>query len=80
MVLCIWFLFGKIFKKVNFSVFGGFMVKGVVKWVFGEEFQFIGRMEDDKCFVILGDGGISLMKFFFLSVVGCMVYDVVMIF
>lgn len=38
MVLCIWFLFGKIFKKVNFSVFGGFMVKGVVKWVFGEEF------------------------------------------
>lgn len=55
------------------------MVKGRVKWVPGEEFQFIGRMEDDKCSVILGDGGISPMKLLLLSVAGCTAYDVVMI-
>ncbi len=36
-------------------------------------------MEDDKCSVILGDGGISPMKLLLLSVAGCTAYDVVMI-
>ncbi|AEH24431.1 OsmC family protein [Pyrococcus yayanosii] len=52
-------------------------VRGRVRWVEGE--QFIGRIEDDKCSVILGEGGISPMKLLLLSVAGCTAYDVVMI-
>ncbi|RLF87779.1 OsmC family peroxiredoxin [Thermococci archaeon] len=53
------------------------VVKGKVKWVEGE--QFIGRIEGDKCSVILGEGGISPMKLLLLSVAGCTAFDVVKI-
>jgi putative redox protein len=53
------------------------MVSGKVRWVADE--QFIGRIEGDKCSVILGEGGISPMKLLLLSVAGCTAYDVVMI-
>ncbi len=52
-------------------------VKGKVEW-FKDE-QFIGRIEGDKCSVILGEGGISPMKLLLLSVAGCTAYDIVMI-
>lgn len=52
-------------------------VKGKVEW-FKDE-QFIGRIEGDKCSVILGEGGISPMKLLLLSVAGCTAYDVVLI-
>jgi putative redox protein len=52
-------------------------VRGEVEW-FKDE-QFIGRIEGDKCSVILGEGGISPMKLLLLSVAGCTAYDVVMI-
>lgn len=53
------------------------IVKGIVKWVEGE--QFIGGIEGENCSVILGEGGISPMKLLLLSVAGCTAYDVVMI-
>jgi putative redox protein len=53
------------------------LVKGNVEWV--RDYQFIGRIEGDKCSVILGEGGISPMKLLLLSVAGCTAYDVVMI-
>ncbi|WP_188203174.1 OsmC family protein [Thermococcus camini] len=52
-------------------------VKGKVEWF--KDYQFIGRIESDKCSVILGEGGISPMKLLLLSVAGCTAYDVVMI-
>ncbi|NJE09404.1 OsmC family protein [Thermococcus sp. MAR1] len=52
-------------------------VKGKVEWF--KDYQFIGRIESDKCSVILGEGGISPMKLLLLSVAGCTTYDVVMI-
>ncbi|EEB74882.1 OsmC family protein [Thermococcus sp. AM4] len=52
-------------------------VRGRVEWF--KDYQFIGRIEDDKCSVILGEGGISPMKLLLLSVAGCTAYDVVMI-
>jgi len=53
------------------------IVKGRVKWV--EDMQFVGSLDDDKCSIILGGGGISPMKLLLLSVAGCTAYDVVMI-
>ncbi len=53
------------------------LVKGRVEWF--KDYQFIGRVENDKCSVILGEGGISPMKLLLLSVAGCTAYDVVMI-
>ena len=53
------------------------LVKGRVEWF--KDYQFIGRVEGDKCSVILGEGGISPMKLLLLSVAGCTAYDVVMI-
>jgi putative redox protein len=55
----------------------GDAVRGKVEW-FKDE-QFIGRIEGDKCSVILGEGGISPMKLLLLSVAGCTAYDVVMV-
>ncbi|WP_456450072.1 OsmC family protein [Palaeococcus sp. (in: euryarchaeotes)] len=52
-------------------------VRGKVEWF--KDMQFIGRIEGDKCSVILGEGGISPMKLLLLSVAGCTAYDVVMI-
>jgi putative redox protein len=52
-------------------------VRGKVEWF--KDYQFIGRVESDKCSVILGEGGISPMKLLLLSVAGCTAYDVVMI-
>ncbi|WP_456396101.1 OsmC family protein [Thermococcus sp.] len=52
-------------------------VTGKVEWV--RDYQFIGRISDDKCSVILGEGGISPMKLLLLSVAGCTAYDIVMI-
>jgi len=52
-------------------------VRGKVEWF--KDYQFIGRIADDKCSVILGEGGISPMKLLLLSVAGCTAYDVVMI-
>ncbi|ASJ10207.1 osmotically inducible protein OsmC [Thermococcus sp. P6] len=52
-------------------------VRGTVEWF--KDMQFIGRIEGDKCSVILGEGGISPMKLLLLSVAGCTAYDVVMI-
>ena len=52
-------------------------VKGRVEWF--KDYQFVGRVENDKCSVILGEGGISPMKLLLLSVAGCTAYDVVMI-
>ncbi len=52
-------------------------VKGRVEWF--KDTQFIGRIEGDKCSVILGEGGISPMKLLLLSVAGCTAYDVVLI-
>jgi len=52
-------------------------VRGKVEWF--RDYQFIGRIESDKCSVILGEGGISPMKLLLLSVAGCTAYDVVMI-
>ncbi len=52
-------------------------IKGKVEWF--KDYQFIGRVESDKCSVILGEGGISPMKLLLLSVAGCTAYDVVMI-
>ncbi|WP_456326455.1 OsmC family protein [Palaeococcus sp. (in: euryarchaeotes)] len=52
-------------------------IRGKVEWF--KDMQFIGRIEGDKCSVILGEGGISPMKLLLLSVAGCTAYDVVMI-
>ncbi|WP_297436705.1 OsmC family protein [Thermococcus sp.] len=52
-------------------------VRGRVEWF--KDMQFVGRIEEDKCSVILGEGGISPMKLLLLSVAGCTAYDVVMI-
>jgi len=52
-------------------------VRGRVEWF--KDTQFIGRIEGDKCSVILGEGGVSPMKLLLLSVAGCTAYDVVMI-
>ncbi|ACJ16780.1 Hypothetical stress-inducible protein [Thermococcus onnurineus NA1] len=52
-------------------------VKGRVEWF--KDYQFIGRIENNSCSVILGEGGISPMKLLLLSVAGCTAYDVVMI-
>lgn len=52
-------------------------VRGKVEWF--KDDQFIGRIEGDKCSIILGEGGISPMKLLLLSVAGCTAYDVVMI-
>jgi putative redox protein len=52
-------------------------VRGRVEWF--KDTQFVGRIEEDKCSVILGEGGISPMKLLLLSVAGCTAYDVVMI-
>ncbi|WP_297497902.1 OsmC family protein [Thermococcus sp.] len=52
-------------------------IKGRVEWF--KDYQFIGRIEGDKCSVILGEGGISPMRLLLLSVAGCTAYDVVMI-
>ena len=52
-------------------------IKGRVEWF--KDYQFIGRIEGDKCSIILGEGGISPMKLLLLSVAGCTAYDIVMI-
>ena len=52
-------------------------IKGKVEWF--RDYQFIGRIEGDKCSVILGEGGISPMRLLLLSVAGCTAYDVVAI-
>ncbi|NJE46871.1 OsmC family peroxiredoxin [Thermococcus sp. GR7] len=52
-------------------------VKGRVEWF--KDYQFIGRIKNNSCSVILGEGGISPMKLLLLSVAGCTAYDVVMI-
>lgn len=52
-------------------------VRGKVEWF--KDMQFIGRIEGDKCSVILGEGGISPMKLLLLSVAGCTAYDIVVI-
>ncbi|WP_297507922.1 OsmC family protein [Thermococcus sp.] len=52
-------------------------IKGRVEWF--RDYQFIGRIEGDKCSVILGEGGISPMRLLLLSVAGCTAYDVVAI-
>jgi len=52
-------------------------IKGRVEWF--KDYQFIGRIEGDKCSVILGEGGISPMRLLLLSVAGCTSYDVVTI-
>ncbi len=52
-------------------------IKGRVEWF--KDYQFIGRIEGDKCSIILGEGGISPMRLLLLSVAGCTAYDVVMI-
>ncbi|WP_297490534.1 OsmC family protein [Thermococcus sp.] len=52
-------------------------IKGRVEWF--RDYQFVGRIEGDKCSVILGEGGISPMRLLLLSVAGCTSYDVVTI-
>ncbi|WP_456366272.1 OsmC family protein [Thermococcus sp.] len=52
-------------------------IRGRVEWF--KDYQFVGRIEGDKCSVILGEGGISPMRLLLLSVAGCTSYDVVTI-